>query len=104
MKISLERSEELEKQINSHKTVLIDFYAKWCSPCKQIKKNIDELENEDDNLFVLEIDVEKLPEIARRKEFDIYSIPALFLFENGKIIKRAIGYLNLEQLKSFIYD
>jgi thioredoxin-like negative regulator of GroEL len=52
----------------------------WCGPCKTLQENIEKLLAERNDLLVLEIDAEKFPELAQRPEFNVYSVPALFLF------------------------
>ena len=54
------------------------------------------------DLVVLEIDAEKFPELARRPEFNVYSVPALFLFRKGKMLKKGSGSLSVPQLREFL--
>jgi thioredoxin 1 len=94
---------------NQNKLVLVKFSAVWCPPCQLLKKNIKELLIELEKSFgsqkeviVLEIDVDKFSSLAQRSQFNVYSIPAIFLFFQGKMIKKSNGNLSVSQLKEFI--
>lgn len=95
-------------QNNQDKTVLVKFFTNWCGPCKTLQESIKKLlteweqAKEKKDLVVLEIDAEKFPELARRTEFNVYSVPALFLFRKGKMVKKGGGSLSVPQLKDFL--
>jgi len=100
----LEKEEELNLflQVNKEKTVLVKFFTTWCFPCRELQKNLESLLKERKDLQILEVDAEKFSEIAQRPEFAVRSVPTLFLFCNGKMIKKASGSMNVHQLKEFI--
>ena len=77
--------------------VLVDFYADWCGPCKMMSPILDDFSKISD-IEVKKINVDNNPEIA--KKYGILSIPTLILFEDGKEIKKNIGYLTLDELQS----
>ena len=77
--------------------VLVDFYANWCGPCKMLSPI---LERTDSELKVIKVDVDSFEDLAR--EYGVMSIPTLILFENGKEIKRNIGFISEEQLEKFL--
>lgn len=93
--------EEFEKEIQNGK-VLIDFYATWCGPCRMLTPVIEELEEEGklNNINVIKVDVDQLPELASR--YNVFSIPNLFLLDNGQIINNQLGYQNKNQLLAFL--
>ena len=77
--------------------VLVDFYANWCGPCKMLIPHLEELSKE---YNVVKVNVDECEELAR--EYGIMSIPALFLFKDGTLIDKKIGYQELEELKSWL--
>ena len=84
------------KELIKEKT-LVDFYANWCGPCKMIAPELEKVES---NIKVIKVDVDEFEEIA--KEYGVMSIPTLVLFNNGKEIKRNIGFIDKEKIEKFI--
>ena len=80
--------------------VLVDFWATWCGPCKMLAPTIDAIATEyKDRVVVGKVDVDENETIARR--FGIMSIPTLFLFKDGEVVEKLVGYrlkTELEQL------
>ena len=89
-------------QSNKEKMVVVKFFTTWCLPCRELQKNLETLLKEKKDLQVLEVDAEKFREIAQSSEFAVRSVPTLFLFYNGKMIKKASGSMNVHQLKEFV--
>ena len=77
--------------------VLVDFYANWCGPCKMLSPILERTNSE---LKVIKVDVDSFEDLAR--EYGVMSIPTLILFENGKELKRNIGFISEEQLEKFL--
>lgn len=80
--------------------VLVDFFATWCGPCKMLSPVIEQVEREHQELKVAKIDVDESPEIAI--PFNVQAIPTLFLFRDGKMVNQGMGYMNKNQMESFI--
>lgn len=81
-------------------TVLVDFFATWCGPCKMLSPVLEEVANENPNIAVLKIDVDEVGELAAR--YGIQAIPTLMLFKNGQRVETRMGYQNKNQLLAFI--
>ena len=76
--------------------VLIDFYADWCGPCKMLGPILDKI----NDIYIIKVNVDKYEELSRK--YGIMSIPCLILFENGKEIKRNLGFINEAKIRDFI--
>ncbi|MBO5020134.1 MAG: thioredoxin [Clostridia bacterium] len=74
---------------NSEKTVLLDFYADWCGPCRMVSPLVDEIAAENPQYTVGKINVDNEPELAA--QFDVSSIPTLIVMKDGKIINQSVG-------------
>ncbi len=85
--------------LNSGKTVLVDFWAEWCGPCKMIAPTVEELAVEFDNKAVVgKVDVDSNPELSA--QYGIRSIPALMIFKDGKLVDRMVGVQPKSVLKT----
>ena len=74
---------------NSEKTVLIDFYADWCGPCRMVSPIVDEIAEENPQYLVAKVNVDDEPELAA--EFGVSTIPTLVVIKNGKIVNQSAG-------------
>ena len=81
-------------------TVLVDFFATWCGPCKMLSPVIEQVAKEHPELKVVKVDTDEAPGIAAK--YGIQAIPKLFLLKDGKIVASQMGYMNKNQLENFI--
>lgn len=90
-----------KEQIASGEYVLVDFFATWCMPCKMLSPILDNLAEKFAGKVVFgKIDIDKDENVAR--EYDIYSVPTLLLFKDGKKVDMSIGYKSAEELEQFL--
>ena len=90
-----------EEVLKSEKTVLVDFYADWCGPCKMLSPIVDEVAEEKEDIKFVKINVDESQEKAFK--YQIMSIPTLVVIQNGNEVKRSVGLIDkseiLEMLK-----
>ncbi len=85
--------------LKSDKTVLIDFYADWCGPCKMMSPIIDEIAEEmSDTIKVGKIDIDANPGLA--EQYDIFSIPTIMIIKSGKVSNRFVGVTSKDIIKN----
>ena len=89
-----------EQVKNSDKKVLLDFYAEWCGPCKMLAPILEVIANDRDDVVIGKVDVDENPEIAA--QYNVTSIPTMYLFKNGEIQARWVGWHSQEQIENLI--
>ena len=87
--ININKNNFRNEVMNSDKTVLLDFWAPWCAPCRMVVPIIEEIAGERPDIKVGKINVDEQPELASK--FGIMSIPTLVVMKNRKIVQQVSG-------------
>ncbi len=87
--ININKNNFENEVLNSDKTVLLDFWASWCVPCRRVVPIVEEIADERRDIKVGKINVDEEPELANK--FSIMSIPTLVVMKNGKIVQQVSG-------------
>lgn len=86
--------------LGSDKTVLLDFYADWCGPCKMIAPILEEIAAEREDVVIGKINVDQQMELAVR--FNVSSIPLLVVMQGGEVVGQALGYRPKESILALL--
>lgn len=94
--------EKFNDIINGNQLTLVDFFATWCGPCKQMHPVLEQLKaSEGEKLRIIKLDVDKNEALA--STYRIQSVPTLMLFRNGELLWRQSGAMSLADLKALLY-
>ena len=89
-----------EVVMGSDKLVLLDFWAAWCGPCRMIAPVLEELAEENPDVKIVKVNVDENPELAN--QFQVMSIPALFVIKNGEVVAQSLGVKPKAQLQALL--
>ncbi len=97
--VVLQSESDFDKIISGSTTVIVDFYADWCRPCKMQGPILQETASEmNGKIIVLKVNVDKFPDIARR--YQVTGIPSLIMFNKGEHVWDAVGLQEKETIIS----
>ncbi|MDR1693777.1 MAG: thioredoxin [Lactobacillaceae bacterium] len=95
------KDNEFQKEVLSKKgLVLVDFWAEWCGPCRQLGPILEEIAKENSDIEVIKMNVDETP--GKAAEFGIRSIPTMLLFKNGELVDTKIGFSSKDSITSWI--
>ncbi len=95
--MSSKKNTKFKDLVKGNEPVLVDFYATWCGPCKQLSPVVDSVKADlKGKMRVLKVDVDKKKTVSNK--YKIKSLPTLAIFQNGKIIWRESGMKTKSQL------
>ena len=100
--VQLQGAEDFDKKVlKAEGTVLVDFWASWCGPCRMLAPILDQVAAEKaGSLTVCKVDVDANPD--RAAKFGVMSIPTLLLFQQGKLVNQTVGAMPKASLLKFI--
>ena len=78
-----------QEALQAKETVLIDFWASWCGPCRMLSPIVDEIAEEKTDVKVCKVNVDDQPELAAR--YGVMSIPLLVVLKNGEQVASSVG-------------
>jgi len=96
---SLKSVSEWDTLSNGKDSLIIDFSATWCGPCREMHRLLAQIEKEFPKLKIVEVDVDRFGEIA--SEMRIQAVPTLFFFKNGKKIGKTVGLIGIDALRRY---
>jgi thioredoxin 1 len=90
--------------IKSSKYVLVDFWAEWCGPCRNVLPMVEEIakNNDNDDLSVVKVNIDDNP--LTPSEYKVRTIPTLIIFKDGEVAQTKIGASSVADLQKFIDD
>lgn len=98
--LSVNKNSFVNEVIKSDKTVIVDFWASWCGPCKMLSPIVDEIAQEHPEIKVCKVNVDDEPELAQ--SFRIMSIPTLIVFKGGKAVASSVGLRPKSEIEAMI--
>ena len=94
---------ELEDEIKENqKILLVDFFAKWCGPCKIMNPILKRFVEDNSEIDLIKVDVDKISNLVTK--YEIEAVPTLVLIRNEKILRTESGILSNEELKQFVFN
>jgi len=92
---------EFDSAVKSSGPILVDFWAEWCGPCKQLSPILDEVAKEfSDKVTIAKVNIDDNPESPQK--YGVRGIPTLILFKDGKTVATKVGSMPKSQLVDWL--
>ncbi len=98
--ITITKDNFQQEIMESSQTVMLDFWASWCGPCRMLSPVIDEIAEERSDIKVGKVNVDEQPALAR--SFRIMSIPTVAVMKNGKVVRQSMGVRPKKQIEELL--
>lgn len=85
-----------EEILKAEQTVLVDFWAGWCGPCKMLGPIVDQVAQEHPEIKVCKIDIDEQTELA--VQYKVMNIPTLLVFKNGEVANQSVGVISKSEI------
>ena len=89
-----------EEVLNSDKTVLVDFYADWCGPCKMFSPVVEAVAEENEDIKVVKVNVDNAQDLAIK--YQVMSIPTTVVIKEGQEVNRVVGMVSKSDLLEMV--
>lgn len=100
MAMEVNQNQFQQEVLEAKETVLVDFWAPWCGPCRMQTPVLEAFSAENSSVKVVKINVDDNVELAEK--YNIMSIPSLLVFKNGTVVKQAVGLQSKENLAELV--
>lgn len=100
MAMEVNQNEFVKEVLEAQETVLVDFWAPWCGPCRMQGPIIEDFSKDNANVKVVKVNVDDNQELAEK--YNIMGIPTLLVFKNGKLSKQAVGLQSKAKLAELV--
>lgn len=98
--VNINKNNFRNEVLDSEKPVLLDFWASWCGPCRMLSPILDELAAENPDVKVVKINTDEQMELAT--QFNVMSIPAIFVVKDGQVVNQTVGVQPKESLLALV--
>lgn len=95
----LENVDDFESLIKEG-DVIVDFFATWCGPCKMLSPVLEEIAEKFPRIKVVKVDIDQFDDLTRAH--GIMSVPTIEVYRNGALVKKEVGYHNLDEIVSWL--
>ena len=89
-----------QEVLKAEQTVMVDFWAAWCGPCKMLSPIVDQIAEEHPEIKVCKVNIDEEPSLAI--DYKVMSIPTLLVFKNGEKVNMSIGVQSKSDIEAMI--